>query len=66
MTIVACDGSAGSAGMGEAAVFRHCPNQSVRPGEDVSRAQVGRPPSSFRAEAAAMFLALQGAPPDHQ
>ena len=65
MTIVACDGSAGSAGMGAAAVFRHGPNQTVRPGEDVSSAQVGGPPSSFRAEAATMFLALQGAPPDH-
>eukprot|EP00961_Rhodomonas_salina_P160399 2159331-Rhodomonas_salina.1 len=60
MTIVACDGSAGSAGMGAAAVFSHCPNQSVRPGENVSSTQVGGPPSFFRAEAAAMFLTLQG------
>eukprot|EP00961_Rhodomonas_salina_P099155 1333731-Rhodomonas_salina.1 len=63
-TIVACNGRAGSAGMGAGAVFRHGHNQVSIEGEESSGALVRGPASSFREEAAAMFLALRGAPQD--
>eukprot|EP00961_Rhodomonas_salina_P269110 3636372-Rhodomonas_salina.1 len=63
-TIMACNGSAGSAGMEAGAVFRHRPNQVSIEGEESSGAQVGGPASSFQAKASAMFLALCCAPPD--
>ena len=61
--VAACDGSAGH-GMGAAAVIL----DTTQPRSDINpaphSAKVGGPPSSFRAEAGAMFLALDNADPD--
>lgn len=62
-TVAACDGSAG-AEMGAAAVFYSAAEDNTE--WPFLSCKVGGDSSSFRAEAAAMYLALSGADPDTQ